>query len=120
MQILRKALLAVVAIALIAGSVLFSTNNLESVRVNYVVGESELPIWQLAALAFATGALVAWVLSLLALSRAKLEARRQRKSVGRLERELHQLRNLPLAGEERGAEPIAAEASAPVDAARSS
>jgi uncharacterized integral membrane protein len=61
------------------------------------------PAWLVLSLAFAAGALVASGLWLFQVIRLSLLARRYRKTTVALESEVHQLRNLPLAGGEGAA-----------------
>jgi len=61
------------------------------------------PAWMVLSLAFGLGALVASALWLFQVMRLSLLARRYRKEAVALEAEVHQLRNLPLAGSEGAA-----------------
>lgn len=98
MQTLRKLLSFAVVFALVAGAVVFAIENQTPVPVHYLVGRAEeQPLWWVTGLAFLLGAVVAWVVSLWLISRAKLAERRHRKQAERLEAEVHELRNLPLA-----------------------
>jgi len=98
MQTLRKLLSFAVVFALVAGAVVFAIGNQTPVPVYYLLGRAdEQPLWQVAGLSFLFGAVVAWIVSLWLISRAKLAERRHRKHAERLEAEVHKLRNLPLA-----------------------
>lgn len=63
-----------------------------------------VPLWVALGLAFLLGVLCASAGLLYQLSKKSLVARRYRKTVAGLESEIHQLRNLPLAGSEGSAE----------------
>jgi uncharacterized integral membrane protein len=83
---------------LLVGGWLFAAQNRDPVRVHYVVGEfAEVALWKALVAAFAAGAAVVGVFTLIAALRHGLVLRRTRKLVGGLEAEIHQLRNLPLA-----------------------
>lgn len=105
MQTVRKALSVAGLISLVLGVALFSTRatNQEPVAVNFLFGTAQAPLWQLVGGAFLGGCIAAWLFSVLPWTRAKLNARRQRKRADRLETELHQLRNLPLSRDETAA-----------------
>jgi hypothetical protein len=65
----------------------------------------ETPLWQALLVAFAAGAAGVGLGALWQVLRLGMLARRYRRTVGRLESEIHQLRNLPLAGDEGGEAP---------------
>ncbi len=98
MQTLRKLIWFASVLALVGGAVFFAVGNQAQVPVYYLFGRSEAqPLWMVAGAAFALGGLAAWLVVLWVVSRAKLAERRHRKHAERLEAELHELRNLPLA-----------------------
>jgi hypothetical protein len=70
-----------------------------------------VPLWMALGLAFFAGVLCASAGLIYKLATKSLVARRYRKTVAGLESEIHQLRNLPLAGSE--AAPVVEEAPAP-------
>jgi uncharacterized membrane protein YciS (DUF1049 family) len=76
----------------------FASENADSVRVSWVVGETQaVSLWKALLLAFAAGFGVAglgWVYSVV---KDNLTSRRYRRVLRKLESEIHQLRNLPLA-----------------------
>lgn len=119
MSILRRALtIAVFAAALVAGW-RFAAMNGEPVSVQYFFGEVEgTPMWGVLLGAFGAGFVVAAVLLLFQLAKLGIVARRQRREIGRLEAEIHELRNLPLASEPPAAQLADAEDVRPA-AARS-
>ncbi len=91
----------------------FTHSNEGTIRIDWLLGETPpLPVWLALLAAFGLGALSAGAALLYELVKKSLVARRYRKAVHGLESEIHQLRNLPLAGEETGA---AARRSTPVD-----
>ena len=77
------------------------STNQNPVEVNYLLGETSWPLWQLVGGSFLAGALAAWLMSVPPWMRSRFEVRRHRKQSARLESELHELRNLPLAAEEQ-------------------
>ncbi len=103
MQTLRRVLSTALSLALLIGVVAFATRstNQSPVDVNYLFGESSWPLWQLVGGSFLAGALAAWLMSVPPWMRSRFEVRRHRKQSARLESELHELRNLPLSGEEQ-------------------
>ncbi len=71
------------------------------VNVDLLVWQAPpLPIWLVLGLAFLLGVLCASAGLLYQLAKKSLVTRRYRKTVAGLESEIHQLRNLPLAGSE--------------------
>ena len=114
MQTLRKVLSVGALVALVVGVAVFATRdtNQAPVEVHYLFGQAEAPLWQLVGGAFLGGGVAGWLFSVLPWTRARLNARRQRKRAERLETELHQLRNLPLSQDESAAAPNLAEGSA--------
>jgi len=105
MRILRRLLLLAVFVAVLVLGWRFASLNDETVTVHYLLGEwPAAPVWALILAAFGAGALVAGVLSLFEVARKGLVARRYRKTAEDLESEIHQMRNLPLAGPAGGEE----------------
>jgi len=83
-----------------AGWRLAAGNSIE-VEVDYIFGAlSAIALWKALGLALLLGAGTTGTLFGLALIRARLETRRYRKEMRGLEAEVHQLRNLPLVGDE--------------------
>jgi uncharacterized integral membrane protein len=94
-----------IAVALFVGAVYvcirFPAQNAESVSVDYLFGRVEgLPLWLALLGAFGAGLLLAALIGFYKLTRLRLVARRYRKTAHGLEAEIHELRNLPLAGSE--------------------
>jgi uncharacterized integral membrane protein len=81
----------------------FASHNAIPVSVDLVVTRlPEAPLWLGLVLAFAGGAAAAGLAALYEIARLSLLARRYRRAVVRLESEIHELRNLPLADEAQG------------------
>jgi len=79
----------------------FAAANGAEVPISYVFGQlAPLPIWLILLVAFAAGAAVSGLIGLYQLAKLRLVTRRFRKTVRGLEAEVHQLRTLPLSGEE--------------------
>jgi hypothetical protein len=99
MAIARRLLLLALLVGLLYLGWKFSSLNAEPlVRVDFLLGATpELALWKALVGAFAAGALLATALWLFEVARYALVARRYRKTVARLESEIHELRNLPLA-----------------------
>ena len=79
----------------------FAAANGAELPISYVFGElAPLPIWLILLVAFGAGAAVVGLLGLYQVAKLRLVTRRFRKTVRGLEAEVHQLRTLPLSGEE--------------------
>jgi uncharacterized integral membrane protein len=79
----------------------FAAANAAAVPISYVFGElAPVPVWLALLVAFAAGALLAALLGFYQIAKLGLVTRRYRKAVRGLESEVHQLRSLPLVGEE--------------------
>ncbi|MEM7413580.1 MAG: LapA family protein [Myxococcota bacterium] len=89
----------------------FASENANRVAVHYLWGILEIPIWQALIGAFGLGFAFAGLGWFFFGVRAGMVQRRYRKTVGGLESEIHQLRNLPLAEDSSGA-PAAPDAAA--------
>lgn len=63
------------------------------------------PLWLVLVVSFGAGALLVGLVALYDRARLSLTARRWRKTADRLEAEVHQLRNLPLAASRDGVAP---------------
>lgn len=66
------------------------------VQVDFLVGQLELVVWESLLGSFLTGAFLVGLFALYQMARGGLVARRYRRRLGDLEKEVHQLRNLPL------------------------
>ena len=102
MRIARRLLALVIFLVVLIGAWRFASENSDPVRVYFWLGETkEVELWVVLAMAFLGGALCTGLLASYRLARAGLLARRYRVAVTGLEAELHQLRNLPLAAEDK-------------------
>ncbi len=100
MLIARRLLLILLLVGVLVAGWRFAAANSTAVAVDFLVAQSgETALWLTLLVAFGVGALAATALCLFEIARLGLISRRYRKTVGRLEAEIHQLRNLPLAGE---------------------
>jgi uncharacterized integral membrane protein len=117
MRSLRRALAVVAFVGLLVAGWRFAALHPQPVRVHYLVGETEHSLWVALLGAFVAGAGLVAGLAALQLARLSMLARRYRKAAVRLEAEVHELRNLPLAPEapgERDAVEDAPAAAAPL------
>jgi uncharacterized integral membrane protein len=113
MRVARRVLAVAVFVGCLVAGWIFASRHAQPVQVDYLVGATgEVSLWVALLVAFLVGAAVATGLCLLQIGRLGLLARRYRKAVRRLESELHELRNLPLAPD--AAEPPAPLADAPL------
>lgn len=95
----RRILAAALFVAALYVCLRFPAQNAEPVRVDLLLGAFEgLPLWAALLAACGVGALLAGVLALLQMLKLRMLARRYRKRARDLERELQELRNLPLVG----------------------
>jgi hypothetical protein len=97
-----------VAAALFAAALVigwrFAQRNAQGVGVDVLFAQLPAqPLWLVLILAFGLGALGAGLIGLYQGARLGLTARRWRRTAERLELEIHQLRNLPLAGQPEAA-----------------
>jgi hypothetical protein len=100
MKLVRRVLWIAITAALVVAGVEFVRRNGAPVPINLgVTTFPETPLWQALLWAFAAGAALVGTGALWQVLRLGMLARRYRRSVGRLESEIHQLRNLPLAAE---------------------
>jgi hypothetical protein len=78
----------------------FAAKNQMPVNVHYVAGELlGIALWKVLLVAFSSGAGLVALYHMFTSARNGLTSRRYRKTIGGLEAEVHQLRNLPLAPE---------------------
>ena len=111
MHIVRRLLLLALLGAVVWAGVQFVRTNESPVTVDLLLTQiSEVALWLTLLVAFGLGAALAAALCLFEVARYGMVARRYRKTVARLESEIHQLRNLPLA-DEGGAPGITGEPS---------
>ena len=97
MRWVRRLTGAAIVVAGVLWIVKLASINDAIVPIRYVFGVADLPLWQGLLGAFGAGFALAsggWLWSVL---RASLVQRRYRKAVSKLESQVHELRNLPLA-----------------------
>jgi uncharacterized integral membrane protein len=99
MRALRRALATLAFVGLLVAGWRFAALHPQPVRLHYLLGETELALWAALLGAFAAGGVLVGALAALQIARLSMLARRYRKATGRLEAEVHELRNLPLAPE---------------------
>ncbi len=98
MTIFRRVVFVLLLAGVIWAGVQFVRVHEAPVAIDLLVIEPlTLTLWQALLGAFVLGAALTVALSFLELTRYALVARRYRRAAARLEGELHQLRNLPLA-----------------------
>ena len=98
MRVLRRALALAAFVGLLVAGWRFAADHPDPVRIHYLVGETEaLALWVALLGAFAAGGVVVGAVAAFQLARLSMLARRWRKVAARLEREVHELRTLPLA-----------------------
>ena len=103
MRWVRRWIAVALVVAVLIGGWGLAHENGALVRVSYLWGEIELPLWQALLWFFGAGFALAGSGWLWLGIRSRMVERRYRKAVGGLEAEVHQLRNLPLApGREGG------------------
>ena len=106
MKWLKRALGLALLVGLWIGGLGFIEAHQTPVNVDYAVGEFyQVPLWKALLGAALAGAVLIGVPLGFLLARARLEGRHYRKRAGRLEGEVHELRNLPLVGEVDSAGP---------------
>lgn len=114
MRMLRRLLVVVVFVALFAGVWRFVGGNAQPVTIELLLLQLSVPLWGALLGAFGLGALCAGASLVYELAKKSFATRRYRKQMAGLESEIHQLRNLPLAGSEAPlAAPEAREGPAP-------
>jgi hypothetical protein len=102
MRWVRRWIAVALVVAVMVGGWGLAHENGAPVRVSYLWGAVELPLWQALLWFFAGGFALAGSGWLWLGVRSRLVERRYRKAVGGLEAEIHQLRNLPLVPEREG------------------
>lgn len=106
MRALRRLLLLALFVGLFWVAWQFTHRNEGTVQVDLLVGRTPpLSLWAVLIGAFCVGAASAGAGLLFQLAKKSVATRRYRKTVAGLESEIHQLRNLPLAGAEAGLGP---------------
>jgi hypothetical protein len=106
MKLVRRVLWVALTGVLVVAGVAFVGRNRVPVPVDLgVTTFPETPLWQALLAAFAVGAGLVGLGALWQVLRLGMLSRRYRRTVGRLESEIHQLRNLPLAADAGGEGP---------------
>jgi uncharacterized integral membrane protein len=96
----RRVLGIAAFVGLLAVGWRFAAEHPQPVRIRYLVGETgDVALWVALLGAFAAGAVLVGALAIYQLVRVGMLARRYRKLAAKLEVEVHELRNLPLAPE---------------------
>ena len=99
MRTIRRLLALALFVGLFAVAWRFASANASEIGIDLLLFRpSEVPIWMALLSAFGLGALAAGGTFAYQLVKKNLIARRYRKAIKGLESEIHQLRNLPLAG----------------------
>lgn len=105
MRAVRRVLLIAAFAGLLVVGWRFAADHRDPVRIHYLVGETgDVPLWGALLAAFGAGAALAGALAGYQVARLGMLARRYRKASAKLEAEVHELRNLPLAPEAPGVE----------------
>jgi uncharacterized integral membrane protein len=111
MRATRRVLVIAAFVGLLVLGWRFAADHPQPVRIHYWVGETgELPLWVALLGAFGAGAASLGALAAWQLVRVGMLARRYRKAAAKLEVEVHELRNLPLAPEAPDADDFGPEA----------
>ena len=104
MRLFRRLLVLVLIVGVFVAVVQFRDRNQEQVVIDLLAMQTPpVAVWLALVASFALGAVGASASLLYQVARKSLVARRYRKTVAGLESEIHQLRNLPLAGDEEPA-----------------
>jgi uncharacterized integral membrane protein len=103
MRAMRRVLVIAAFVGLLVVGWRFAAEHREPVRIHYLVGETgDVPLWGALLAAFGAGAVLVGGLAGYQLARLGMLARRYRKAAAKLDAEVHELRNLPLAPESPG------------------
>ena len=101
MKWLRRVFVLALFVGLLWVSMEFTSRNEIQVPIDLIGFQTPMiPLWGALLGAFGLGAVFAWLSVVGKVMRQGLEARRSKKTVAGLEAEIHELRNLPLAGAE--------------------
>jgi len=101
MNIARRSFALIVFALFLVGGWRFAAGNEAPTRVYLWIYELQgVPLWQVLAIAFSSGAALVGFLAGYLLAKGNLTQRRYRSALAGLEAELHQLRSLPLAERE--------------------
>ena len=110
MQLARKLVLAAIFVGVLVLGWRFAADHSSAVVIrNPVSGDLEVSLWIALIASFGLGVVLTGSLAAVKLARQGLLSRRYRKVIRGLESEVHQLRSLPLSGDETS---LAGESSA--------
>jgi len=93
---MRRILVFIILLLVVLFGLSFSLLNAQPVEVDYYFGSQTLPLSLLLVIAIIVGALIGVMASLVVVMRRTREMRRLRRRLGDTEKELNQLRRLPL------------------------
>ena len=93
---MRRLLSLIAALLILALGLSFTLLNAEPVRVDFYLGEAQLPLSLWLAITLALGAILGVLSSLGLLWRQRREVRRVRRQAGTARKELTELRKLPI------------------------
>ena len=97
MTLVRRILVALLFLGLLAVGWRFAASNADLVDIDYLAGSVEaVQLWMALVTAFGLGCILTGCVLMLDVVRTSLLSRRFRKRMNGLEAEVHQLRNLPL------------------------
>ncbi len=86
--------LVLLAVVLLGAT--FATLNLQSVPINFYLAQRTMPLALLLALAFSGGGIFGFIIGFFLLLKSKLKQFRLRKRLNLIEKELENLRSIPL------------------------
>ncbi len=99
MRWVRRSILLAAFVGVLVLGWRFASENAALTTVHLVVSEfADVPVWRVVLAAFGAGAALAGLVGAYQVAKLKLVMRRYRRTAHELEAEVHQLRNLPLAG----------------------
>ncbi len=93
---MRRLILLIIALAVFGLTLAMVLVNLSQVRVGYLFGTTHLPLAVVMIIALVLGMLVGALCLLPAVIRARTRARRMQGKLDALEKEIHNLRHVPL------------------------
>lgn len=93
---MRRIVLVILSLAVVAVGALFAVLNAAPVNLNYYFGSVEIPLSLVLVITFAVGAVLGIVAGLGLIMRLKAQNRRLRRAADLAEKEVVNLRNLPI------------------------
>ena len=97
---MSRLLSVVVALVLLAATIAFSVINAHPVVINYYVGSTEMPLALLVVICLIVGVLVGFLLALGWVLRLRMELLRTRRRLKTAQKEVDNLRTLPVKDEQ--------------------